>query len=162
MRQARFLLPTLAVCLPALALAVALPVSAQAQARTCTADEIEAALAGHYAGPPCRFSEMPDRPIAPRAGPVRRSPPPAIHHPPREPIAAPRGTVVTLPDSFFAAASAGGVERPLAPLYSYRGIIVIDAAGQSSVRMAGLEHRRRVVRAMDRAHRPAPRTALYD
>ncbi|WP_121211247.1 hypothetical protein [Maricaulis maris] len=53
------LIPVFAASL--LAVMVAAPASAQgAPTRECSAEDIRQALAGDYAGPPCRFTQMPD------------------------------------------------------------------------------------------------------
>ncbi|WP_417489214.1 hypothetical protein [Maricaulis sp.] len=85
--------------------------------------------------------------------------------PPQQPVSAsgrsahqtaPQGETVRLGDDFFSGALVGGVERPFAPVYSYRGVILIAADGQVRTGHAGPGHRVRQVRALDHATVPAP------
>lgn len=135
--------------------------------RTCTADDIRQALAGDYAGPPCRFTEMPagldapapttslalagaqpNRPHAAGTAPLQpqvRQPAPApTRQSPRSvrpvttaPLPVSGGEPVRLSDDFFAGNLVGGVGREPAIQYGYRGIIAIDAAGRASVLAPG-------------------------
>lgn len=119
-------------------LMIVLPAAAQAQNapvpdRVCTQADIDLALEGRYAGPPCRFEESM-----------------------REETAVSRETV-RLSDSFFSGSLAGGVERPARPLYSYRGLILIDGAGRVQYGRYSLGHRTGVVRAMDSTPYQPPR-----
>lgn len=73
-----------------------------------------------------------------------------------------RRETVTLSDSFFTGPLAGGVERPFTPLYSYRGIVLISASGETRTGFSGVRHLTRRTRALD-AHRGAPPRAYpYD
>ena len=131
-----------------LALACTAPALAQPRLRDCTPDEIRAARAGTYAGARCRFTVE----AAEAAEPVRTDyRPQDAYLPPQR---------VHLSEDFFTGGLAGGVERPVQPLYSYRGLILIDARGRAWTGSAGLEHRVRTARAMDAAPRrvvmPAP------
>jgi hypothetical protein len=66
---------------------------------------------------------------------------------------------VTLGDEFFQGSLTGGVERPGAPLYNYRGLILIDASGRTSYGHNTLPHRPRVTRAMDATGYQPPRAS---
>lgn len=126
--------------------------------RECSPQDIRQALAGDYAGPPCRFTEMPDdMDAAPRspspqlagAPPVaRQAPLPAVRAPSRRHIPAavapppPRAQetaheVVRLDDSFFSGGLVGGVGRAPTISYVYRGVIVIDGTGRVSTLAPG-------------------------
>lgn len=135
--------------------------------RTCSADDIRQALAGDYAGPPCRFSEMPagldapapttrlelagappNRPLVvgtvPLQPQVRQPAPVPARQSPRSvrpvttaPLPVSGGEPVRLSNDFFAGNLVGGVGREPAIQYGYRGIIVIDAAGRASVLAPG-------------------------
>lgn len=194
-----------------LAVAVTTPV-ALAQSQTeprlaggaqpiCSDAAIRQALAGNYAGPPCRFTEMPAdldaaprRPlpqqtaVQPQIRPVAASarhqgntftasqqsssfrtqtagrqwpPQPAarlaatpVHQTQSRGPEQSAGEPIRLSDDFFSGGLVGGVERPFAPLYSYRGLILISADGQVRTGHAGLDHRVLQVRALD--HRSVP------
>ncbi|WP_291843678.1 hypothetical protein [Maricaulis sp.] len=150
------LFPVLAVTL----LVVSGPASAQARLeRECSADDIRQALAGDYAGPPCRFTQMPDtvdaasvRAPSPQlagAAPVmqrpdvvsapaplarRQGPQAARGRPlPAAATAPTSGGTVQLDDSFFSGGLVGGVGQVPTIQYGYRGIIVIDGAGRASL-----------------------------
>lgn len=223
--------------------------------RICSGDEIRQALDGSYAGPPCRFTEMPagldavpQRPVPQHAAvqpamappahdpqpvplhlasrsqpvlarseqphpvsyganlPAGRQPLPAGQHaavsqrhegnsfiasqqsssvrahtvgrqwPPLQPlppaghssprpesrrgeVEANRGETIRLSDGFFSGGLVGGVERPFAPLYSYRGLILIAADGHVRTGHAGLDHRVLQVRALDHRRAAVPQTA---
>ncbi|WP_323760833.1 hypothetical protein [Maricaulis sp.] len=148
--------------------------------RECSPDDIRQALAGDYAGPPCRFTDMPD---GADAAPRRPSPQLAGAPPARRPAAppvvpesrvvsesrvastprvrpAPRAVVpqvrpirtravetsrsqdpsretVRLDDSFFTGGLTGGVGRAPTIRYVYRGVIVIDGSGRTSILTPG-------------------------
>tara|TARA_R110002096_G_scaffold131906_8_gene281999 strand:- start:2061 stop:2750 length:690 start_codon:yes stop_codon:yes gene_type:complete len=70
------------------------------------------------------------------------------------------GETVRLSDGFFTGGLVGGVERPFAPLYSYRGVILIAADGQVRTGHAGLAHRVLQVRALDNRPVPVPQPAV--
>lgn len=194
--------------------------------RVCTEAEIRQALDGSYAGPPCRFTEMPTRPQAVSAAPsqavhgrpadhrmanaqpapvrraavsvqqpvlasrqqgnsfiasqqssgtrtqtpVRQWPPQASTFIPATPArhsanrrvdrpANHAGETVHLSDGFFSGALVGGVERPYAPVYSYRGMILIAADGEVRTGHSALEHRVMQVRALDNRSAPVPHPA---
>lgn len=135
------------------------PVSGQAAIeRECTPQDIRQALAGDYAGPPCRFTEMPDgvdaapRRVAPQlagappaarqvAAPAIQAAPPRIRprlaapSAPRAPAA--NQESVRLDDSFFSGGLVGGVGQAPTINYVYRGVIVIDESGRVSTLMPG-------------------------
>jgi hypothetical protein len=174
--------------------------------RICSESEIRQALAGSYAGPPCRFTEMPSgldmalqsaapqpsayaqparyeaavppgRPAEPeiRSSTVSRGhevrslaaseqhadwwSEPQAGPVPSHPAASPGGETVRLGDDFFNGGLVGGVERPVVPLYSYRGMILIAADGQVRTASSGLDHRILQVRALDNRQLAAPNTA---
>ena len=142
------------------------PVAAQARTdRACSADDVRQALAGDYAGPPCRFTEMPGdvdagtwRATAPQLagappefqlqdGESRLDPmqvrmpvsgrdfPLAAQRPPQPShvaSSAADGTVRLGPD-FFSGGLVGGVGQVPTIQYGYRGLIVIDGAGRTSL-----------------------------
>ncbi|MHA6287949.1 hypothetical protein [Maricaulis sp. CAU 1757] len=189
MKQVRVFLFGLAVVgLTLLGLPLVAHGQAPAPARECSAADIEAALAGSYAGPPCRFTEMPDRSEAARQVSPRTTalaaPPPvreARQYSTFQPAALPAQSAwpvseerrevaferrsdhresrhyeahsgtgpVTLRDGFFRDGLAGGVERYGPPLYSYRGLILIDAGGGSWVSPEAYYRSGPVVRRMD-------------
>lgn len=193
--------------------------------RICTDDEIRQALEGSYAGPPCRFTEMPTGRDVRSQNSVRQPPHPAppvqysaanlparpvgqpvpvtrqafvsahsgsssfaasqqqsawrsesvvrpalqapVQHRPAQagparqrPVQALAGETVRLSDGFFTGGLVGGVERPFAPLYSYRGVILIAADGQVRTGHAGLAHRVLQVRALDNRPVPVPQPAV--
>jgi len=130
----------------------------------CSPEAIRQALAGDYAGPPCRFTEMPtgqDRVPARQGSPQLAGPPPVDrpaaartsavslprmrpHRPrideTRQPVRRPRagtarsaGEVVRLGDGFFNGELVGGVGQVPAVQYGYRGLLVIDASGRTSL-----------------------------
>ena len=69
---------------------------------------------------------------------------------------------VTLDPGFFTGALAGGVERPFTPLYSYRGIVLISASGETRTGFSAVRHLTRRTRALD-THRAGPARAYpYD
>ncbi|SDM16964.1 hypothetical protein [Maricaulis salignorans] len=72
---------------------------------------------------------------------------------------APQAETVRLGDDFFVGTLVGGVERPFAPVYSYRGVILIAADGRVRAGHAGLGHRARQVRALDHRTAPVPHVA---
>lgn len=65
-----------------------------------------------------------------------------------------RRETVTLDDSFFTGSLAGGVERPFTPIYSYRGIVLISASGETRTGYSAVRHLTRQVRELDR--HPSP------
>ena len=80
----------------------------------------------------------------------------------REPRPAPQPEPVRLSDSFFTGPLAGGVERPFTPIYSYRGIVLISASGETRTGFSGVRHLTRRTRALD-PHRTGPARAYpYD
>jgi hypothetical protein len=147
--------------------------------RTCTQAEVQQALAGEYVGSVCRFTNLPER--SPHGPATQVSPPPlrassvasisgrrqsirdgSRHESAYRSVSTERrsaNSVVTLPDTFFAGPSAGGVERYAPPLYSYRGLILIAADGRVSYGTSLLAHRSNIVRAMDRIGPTPPRSA---
>jgi|GEM_PF-2572045 len=169
---------------------LASPVLAQDPAvpqRDCSPEDIRLALAGAYTGPPCRFTEMPARAQpAPRAdfqadaarleGAPQMSRPAGagvavVTHPRHAmspnavSMAGPgpaRRETVTLDDSFFTGPLAGGVERPFTPLYSYRGIVLISASGETRTGFSGVRHLTRRTRALDAHRGTPPRAYPYD
>jgi hypothetical protein len=64
------------------------------------------------------------------------------------------GDTIRLSDEFFSGSLVGGVERPYAPVYSYRGMILIAADGQVRTGHTGPGQRVRQVQALD--HRTVP------
>ena len=84
----------------------------------------------------------------------------ARHH--REPRPAPQPEPVRLSDSFFTGPLAGGVERPFTPLYSYRGIVLISASGETRTGFSGVRHLTRRTRALDTHRGVRPRAYPYD
>lgn len=73
-----------------------------------------------------------------------------------------RRETVTLDDSFFTGPLTGGVERPFMPLYSYRGIVLISASGETRTGFSAVRHLTRRTRALD-THRAGPARAYpYD
>jgi hypothetical protein len=119
--------------------------------RECSPEDIRQALAGDYAGPPCRFTDMPAdaspqlagaRPAVrderaytrpePRRMAVRETPRTSI--PATMPATMPAGRAeadtVRLSDDFFQGGLVGGVGRAPAIQYGYRGMIVIDGSGR--------------------------------
>lgn len=166
MRHLRFLTLVLAsaLCLPG---AAALS-QQDLPRRACSDADIRAALAGEYAGEPCRFTHMPDdvtvparsAPVTLLGAPVSSSVSPAnsvpdAHSGPfrvrEEHIEAAVTDTVVLPDAFFTSGLTGGVERPYRPVYAYRGLILIAADGEVRQGFAGLERRVGTVRSMERA-----------
>ena len=73
-----------------------------------------------------------------------------------------RHETVTLDDSFFNGPLAGGVERPFTPLYSYRGIVLISASGETRTGFSGVRHLTRRTRALDAHRGTPPRAYPYD
>ncbi|WP_417492122.1 hypothetical protein [Maricaulis sp.] len=63
---------------------------------------------------------------------------------------------VRLGDDFFTGGLVGGVERPFAPVYSYRGLILIAADGEVRTGHTRLDHRVLQVRALDQRAAPRP------
>ncbi len=143
------------ICLPVAAL-IALspgPVAAAAQSapvRDCSPEDIRQALAGDYAGPPCRFTEMPDEALPQLAGarPAERARQPRVQPEPRRmsyrpaPPAArlaarPAVETIRLSDDFFQGGLVGGVGRAPVIQYGYRGMIVIDGSGRTGVLLPG-------------------------
>lgn len=90
---------------------------------------------------------------------VRQWPParsgPAVSVPSRQ-MAPASNETVRLGVDFFSGGLVGGVERPFAPVYSYRGLILIAADGQVRTGHAGLEHRVLQTRALDQRAAPRP------
>lgn len=73
-----------------------------------------------------------------------------------------RRETVTLDDSFFTGPLTGGVERPFTPLYSYRGIVLISASGETRTGFSAVRHLTRRTHALD-THRAGPARAYpYD
>jgi len=75
---------------------------------------------------------------------------------------APQPETVVLSDSFFAGPLAGGVERSFTPLYSYRGIVLISASGETRTGFSGVRHLTRRTRALDAHRGTPPRAYPYD
>lgn len=180
MAQFRILLAavTTALILPATALGQAMP------DRVCTAQDIAEARAGTYTGPACRFSAdevqgavrvSAQAPVRDRLGgaPPRHgqiappAQPRAVMVPARQtasvrasqpPQSVSSGERVVLRDDFFTGSLAGGVEQPgFRPVYAYRGLILIDAAGRVQTGFAGTHSTlTRQVRSLDRLVITAP------
>lgn len=152
--------------------------------RECSAADIERALAGDYAGPPCRFTQMPEnasapvparqtgsRPVELLGAPVSSSVEPGFRHAPA--VSAPPAVsvrhverqdehTVVLDEAFFASGLTGGVERPYRPVYVYRGLILIAADGEVRTGFAGWDRRVGTTRVMDRLPARPPRAYPYD
>jgi hypothetical protein len=133
----------------------------------CSREDVARARAGEYSGPPCRFTqdhayqtEQAARRSQRSQIPVRPHPQPSIQtRQPTPPPAPPEGQTIRLSDDFFQGSLTGGVERPGTPLYGYRGLILIDAAGQVRYGRPGLAYRTGVVRAMDATPYQPPRAS---
>ena len=164
------------ILLAAVSTALLLPATALGQGvfgqlapdRICSAQDIAEARAGTYTGPACRFSAdetttpqdrldgappRPTRPDLPVPTPVTL-PRPAVR-----PVEAPQAPErVVLSDDFFTGSLAGGVEQPgFRPVYAYRGVILIDAAGRVQTGFAGSNSTlTRQVRSLDRPVITAP------
>ncbi len=148
------------ILLAAVSTALLLPATALGQGmpdRVCSAQDIAEARAGTYTGPACRFSAQDA--VAPEdrlAGAPPRQVRPDLPVPPRPaaplPAQAAAPERVVLSDDFFTGALTGGVEQPgFRPVYAYRGLILIDAAGRVQTGFAGTHTTlTRQVRSLDR------------
>jgi hypothetical protein len=154
------------------------PRLAGATQRTCTQSEIQQALAGEYIGSPCRFSNLPEQSaqraairvsessgrsvaettISSRGQSLRSGSRNTLSYRSASAERPRENTAITLPETFFSGPSSGGVERRSAPLYSYRGLILISADGRVSYGSSLLAHRSNIVRAMDRVGPNPPRS----
>ncbi len=157
------------ILLAAVSTALLLPATALGQGmpdRVCSAQDIAEARAGTYTGPACRFSAQ--EAVAPEdrlaGAPPRHTrpdlpvPPRPAAPPPVQPVQAAAPERVVLSDDFFTGALTGGVEQPgFRPVYAYRGLILIDAAGRVQTGFAGTHTTlTRQVRSLDRPVITAP------
>ncbi|WP_421924591.1 hypothetical protein [Maricaulis maris] len=142
------------IALTSLTLGSTAATAQSAPVRDCSPEDIRQALAGDYAGPPCRFTEMPadaspqlagarptvrdERTVAqpePRRMAVREMP--RTPFPAAMPVARAEAATVRLSDDFFQGGLVGGVGRAPTIQYGYRGMIVIDASGRVALLTPG-------------------------